>query len=172
MLEFSQPTGETFSWLMNDPRFSDYWSAWRDDFWPKRHGLGLERLSHITVVVRDVDAARGFYTDVLDADPLPRQEATVPDADAAFVRVGDDTILELVHPHDESSVLGQELATVGQSVTGVTFKVRDAAKAAAHLRAQQAPVAFADEREVALDRARTWNTDFRFTTRVVEGDPR
>jgi catechol 2,3-dioxygenase-like lactoylglutathione lyase family enzyme len=171
MLEFNESTDE-FRTDRRDPRFSEHWAALRDDFWPRRHPLGLERLSHITVVVHDVVAARRFYIDVLDAIPLPDQTSSIPDADASFVMVGEDTVVELVHPRDASSLTARELDTVGQCVIGVTFKVRDIARAAEHLTQQSAPVLNVAEHEILLDRERTWNTDYRFTDLDLIGDPR
>jgi catechol 2,3-dioxygenase-like lactoylglutathione lyase family enzyme len=172
MLEFTQPD-EPFGWHRNDPRFTPSWRDFSREFWTNGHALGLERLSHLTVVVHDVDAARRFYTDVLDAEPLPEQgERAAPDAESTFVLVGEDTVLELAQPRDDSSVLGRELADVGQCVTGVTFKVVDAAQAAQHLTLRQAPVATTGDHEITLDRTRTWNTDYRFTDLSLVGDPR
>ena len=171
MLEFYDP-GDPAQATLNDPRFSPRWPPLRDDFWPRRHQLGLERLSHITVVVRDLDAARAFYVDVLDSVPLEDQESSVADADASFVMVGEDTVLELVHPRDPSSIAARELDTVGQCVIGVTFKVRDIEQASEHLTRQEAPVLNVSEHEILLDRKRTWNTDYRFTDVGLVGDPR
>ena len=39
---------------IHDPRFTDGWSG---DYWRVEHPLGIERMSHVTVVVRDVDRA-------------------------------------------------------------------------------------------------------------------
>ena len=171
MLEFNDP-GDPSRAFLNDPRFSPHWPALRDDFWPTRHPLGLERLSHITVAVHDVAAARSFYVDVLDAIPLAEQTSSMPDADASFLMVGEDTVVELVHPRDASSLVARELDTVGQCVTGVTFKVRDIGRAAEHLTRQSAPVLTVAEHEILLDRERTWNTDYRFTDVELVGDPR
>jgi catechol 2,3-dioxygenase-like lactoylglutathione lyase family enzyme len=171
MLEFYDP-GNPADAILNDPRFSPHWAPLRDDFWPRRHQLGLERLSHITVVVRDLDAARAFYVDVLDSVPLDDQASSVADADASFVRVGEDTVLELVHPRDPSSIAARELDSVGQCVLGVTFKVGDIERASEHLTRQEAPVLTVSEHEILLDRKRTWNTDYRFTDVGLVGDPR
>jgi catechol 2,3-dioxygenase-like lactoylglutathione lyase family enzyme len=170
MLEFSE-SGD-YGWYRRDPRFSAYWPAFRDDFWPTRQGLGIERLSHITVVVNNCADAARFYRDVLDAVPLPEQDATVDGAESAFVMVGEDTVLELAQPCDESSLVANELRTVGQCVTTVTFTVRDVGAAEEHLRFHGAPIATADERLVTLDRTRTWNMDYRFTDVALTGDPR
>ncbi len=94
------------------------------------------------------------------------------DTDASFVMVGEDTVLELVHPRDSSSIAARELDTVGQCVIGVTFKVRDIEQASEHLTRQTAPVLTVSEHEIVLDRTRTWNTDYRFTDVGLAGDPR
>ena len=169
MLEF-QETGGVFPSI--DPRFSDHWPAFRDDYWPKRHPLGVERMSHITVVVHDVEQARTFYTDVLDAVSLDDQASTVPDADARYVLVGEDTVIELARPRDAGSPAGRDLATVGQHPVAVTFTVRDLEQAAGHLERAQAPVIAVGDHDVVLDRTRTWNTEYRFTDRSLAGDPR
>ena len=93
------------------------------------------------------------------------------DADARFVMVGEDTVVELVHPRDPSSLAARELDTVGQCVIGVTFKVRDIGRAVEHLTRQSAPVLTVAEHEILLDRERTWNTDYRFTDVGLVGDP-
>jgi catechol 2,3-dioxygenase-like lactoylglutathione lyase family enzyme len=171
MLEFSE-TGGQYPFEKVDPRFSPHWPAFRDDFWPKRHRLGLERLSHVTVVVHDVTEATRFYTDVLDGKSLDEQPSTVGDADSAFVLVGEDTVLELAQPRDPSSVIARELDTVGQCVTTVTFRVRDLDQAAVHLTQAQAPVVSVAEHQVVLDRTRTWGAEYRFTDQSLAGDPR
>src|SRR5262249_40617471 len=148
--------------------------SWRDfsrEFWTEGHALGVEHLSHLTVVVHDVDEAHRFYAELLDAQPLPAQPGTTG-TDSNFVLVGEDTVLELAYPTDDSSVLGRELAQVGQCVTGVTFKVVDAARAAEFLTLRQAPVVETGDHDVTLDRGRTWNTAYRFTDLPLVGDPR
>ena len=70
MLEFHPATGGHWEGL--DPRFRAEWPAFRDDVLVGHHPLGLQRLSHITVVVDDLAAAEKFYVEVLDAAPLAR----------------------------------------------------------------------------------------------------
>ena len=172
MLEFTQPD-EPFGWHRNDPRFTPSWRDFSREFWTNGHALGVERLSHLTLVVHDVGEAQRFYTDVLDAQLLPDQgDGGTPGTESTFVLVGEDTVLELAHPTDDASVLGRELAQVGQCVTGVTFKVVDAARSAQFLTLRQFPVAATEDHEITLDRARTWNTDYRFSDLPLVGDPR
>ena len=54
MLEFHPATGGT--WENVDPRYRPEWDAFRDSYWPQ-HPLGVVRMSHITVVTGDLDAA-------------------------------------------------------------------------------------------------------------------
>lgn len=166
MLEFSPvPT------MMADPRIHPEWDAFRRSYWPS-HPLGLERMSHVTVLVHDVDKAAGFYVDVLDAVALSETRATVPGSDVRYVLVGEDTVLELARPRDASSPAGRELEEVGQGAVAVTFQVRDIAAAEAHLRMWDTPIAGVDGDTVTLDRARTWGVEYRFTTAGLAGDPR
>jgi catechol 2,3-dioxygenase-like lactoylglutathione lyase family enzyme len=168
MLEFS-PVNASNS--LPEPRFADSWSAFRREYWPN-HPLGLERLSHVTILVRDLEQATNFYVDVLDGVLLSESAATIEDTDVRFVLVGEDTVLELAQPRDPASAAGQELAEVGQGAVAATFKVRDVARAERHLRAWDAPVSTSDPTTVVLDRKKTWGLEFRFTTTALAGDLR
>src|SRR5713101_5074382 len=64
-LEFAVIGGNTI-----DPRLQPAWSS---EFWRERHPLGIERASHITVVVRDLAIAKRFYCDVLGAKLFDEQ---------------------------------------------------------------------------------------------------
>jgi len=170
MLEFFEVPAEPGYWV--DPRFSPEWPAFRDDFWAGRHPLGVVRLSHITVVVHDRTEAARFFVDVLDAVPLPEQASRVDDADATFVLVGEDTVLELAQPRSDACPIARDLEVVGQGVTGITFQVRDIERALAYLEPRQSPVARRDVHELTFDLARTWGTEYRLTDRVLDGDLR
>ena len=169
MLEFSDPSGH---WFAGDPRFSPHWDEFARDYWGNRHPLGVQRLSHITVAVHDHAAARAFFVDVLDSVALDPQPATVDHATSSFVLVGEDTVIELTQPDSPASPIAPVLDTVGESVVGVTFTVRDLEQAAEHLALAEAPVASTTNRDIRLDAAKTWNTEYRFTEHVLAGDPR
>jgi catechol 2,3-dioxygenase-like lactoylglutathione lyase family enzyme len=169
MLEFHPATGGP--WETVDPRFRPEWDAFRDGFWPG-HPLGLVRMSHITVVTGDLDAADELYVGVLDAQPLPEQPATVVGATSRHYLVGEDTVVEMLDPGDNDTLAARDLARVGPSVTGVTFTVRDLAAAADWMSVFETPIAEVTEAEIRLDVARTWGCEYRFTERVLTGDPR
>jgi catechol 2,3-dioxygenase-like lactoylglutathione lyase family enzyme len=169
MLEFHPSEG---FWEGLDPRFRPEWDAFRDAFWAQNHPLGLQRISHVTVVVEDLPAAEKFYVDVLDAVPLPDQAATIPGGVARHVVVGEDTIIELLAPGDGDSVAARDLARVGPSVTGITMTVKDVQEAAGWLERLGDTVAEVTDHEIRLDVDRTWGCEYRFTDRVLVGDPR
>ena len=168
MLEFSVPN----LWHARDPRFSPHWKEFAQDFWGNRHPLGVQRLSHITVVVSDHAAARAFFVDVLDSVALDTQASTVEHADASFVLVGEDTVMELAQPTDVASPVASVLDQVGQCVVGMTFTIRDIEQASEHLALCEAPVLATTDHDIRLDASKTWNTEYRFTERVLAGDPR
>lgn len=171
MVEFHTPSTPGFASM--DPRFSTGWQGFRDDYWPRRHGLGLQRTSHVTILVRDVGQATDFYAGVLDGTCLPAQRSRIDGVDSEFVLLGEDTVVELARPRDDSSSLGRELAAVGEGPIGVTFLVADIDQAAAHLeRAEAAPVAEVSDRDIVLDRSQTWGVEWRFTDEILVDDPR
>ena len=170
MLEFFPYPHEIWDGL--DPRMRPEWAPFRDAFWATHHPLGLQRMSHITIVVNDLAAAEKFYVELLDATPLPDQPATYPDATSRYVVVGEDTVVELLSPADADSRPGRDLANVGESVIGASFTVRDVAKALEHVTRMSAPVATSSDHEIVFDVERTWGCEYRLTDRVLTGDPR
>ncbi|HLN16272.1 MAG TPA: VOC family protein [Acidimicrobiales bacterium] len=166
MLEFS-----TSTWSQSgDPRFSPRWDDFARDYWAHRLPLGLERLSHITTVVRDRDAAREFYTGALDAVVLPEQ----PGIDAAtshFVVVGEGVVFELAEPSGPGRP-ADELERCGEGVIGVTFKVRDLDAARTYLANREAGEIHEGPGRLSFDASRTWGCEYAFGDRALEGDRR
>jgi catechol 2,3-dioxygenase-like lactoylglutathione lyase family enzyme len=115
-----------------DPRLKPQWSntPWRE------HPLGIERASHIGVVVRDLSAAQRFYCQVLDGTLL-HEERTEGRKQSAFVAVGEDTVVELVQPLASSSLEGRELEKNGEGIYSLIFKTRDLGRAQQFLQAQR-----------------------------------
>ena len=112
-----------------DPRFRPGFST---AYWSDEHPLGVERVAYMTVVVRDLEAAVGFYSGVLGGEVLRRGRGSDA-ADSAFVRVGEDTVIELARPDDEHSRAGRDLARNGEIMHSVTFRVRSLDAARRHL---------------------------------------
>jgi len=84
------------------------------------HRLG--RVHHIAVVVRDLDAALGFYRDILGlpvelVQSMPHDMVTI-----AFLTIGESK-LELVMPTDGSTGVARFLASKGEGFHHVCFEV-------------------------------------------------
>jgi Glyoxalase/Bleomycin resistance protein/Dioxygenase superfamily len=103
-----------------DPRFQP---AWSNAYWREQHPLGIERTSHVTVVVRDLPAAKRLYCDILQGK-LMCEEETSGRKRSAFVAVGEDTVVELAQPLSASSAEGRDMEQNGEGLYSVTFKTR------------------------------------------------
>jgi hypothetical protein len=169
MLEIFEP-GEHRT---TDPRFAAHWPAFCDEFWTEGQSLGLRRLSHVTVVVADHRATARFYVDVLDSVKLPEQSSSVVGAEATFVMVGEDTVVELAQPMTKECPIRSDLETVGECVTGATFTVKDVDAVVARLAvAQRLPAWTQTACRIDFDRASTWNCQYTLTEDNLVGDPR
>jgi methylmalonyl-CoA/ethylmalonyl-CoA epimerase len=86
----------------------------------------LGRVHHVAVIVRDMDAALGFYRDTLG---LPLELLLPIESDGvriAFLPVGESRI-ELVEPTDEATGVARFLANKGEGFHHVCFEVEDLA---------------------------------------------
>lgn len=151
----------------NDPRFTPGWSA---DFWRKEQPLGIEGMSHLTTIVSDLDRARSFYRDVMDA-PVFHEEVG-PDRRSAFVLVGTETVVELAQPTSDDSRLGQDLARHGELPHALTFKVSDLDAAERHVRSVDIGIAERSDTTIVVEPADMCNAVIGFTDRRLPGDPR
>jgi methylmalonyl-CoA epimerase len=88
----------------------------------------LGRVHHVAVVVRDLDAALGFYRDTLGLPlelvlPVPSDRVRI-----AFLPVGESSI-ELVEPTDDTTGVARFLEARGEGFHHVCFEVPDIAAA-------------------------------------------
>jgi len=87
---------------------------------------GLGRVHHVAVVVRDLDAALGFYRDTLGMPlelvlPVPSDQVRI-----GFLTVGESRI-ELVEPTSDDTGVARFLASRGEGFHHVCFEVPDVA---------------------------------------------
>jgi extradiol dioxygenase family protein len=142
---------------------------WTGAFWSDEHPLGLLGMSHLTTVVSDLDRARSFYENQLDAPAF--FEETTADRHSVFALVGDDTVVEIAQPTDPDSPLARDLAEHGELPYAMTFKVRDLDAAARHI--ESTGIRFSREGDtITLDSTDMHNAVVAFTTRQLPGDPR
>jgi catechol 2,3-dioxygenase-like lactoylglutathione lyase family enzyme len=150
-----------------DPRFAPEWS---DDHWRNDHPLGLQRVSHITVLVRDLDRARSLFAGSLGGRVVHERD---DDVDArAYVLVGTHTMVELLQPKDASSDWGRELERNGELPNAVTFLVRDLTAAEQHVAKAGARIARRGDGWFTADPSDTFNAVLTFSTQRIPGDPR
>jgi predicted enzyme related to lactoylglutathione lyase len=158
--------GKGQHWIERDPRFQPDWSGERWSQGP----LGIEHLSHMTTIVRDLPAARRFYKNVLGARVF--HETSSADATCAYVLVGTDTVIELASPIHEGSRMAADLASHGEMPHSATFRVRDLDAAERHVSRLGIGVAERVEGTLVLDPGSCYGAVWCFTDRDLPGDPR
>ncbi len=151
-----------------DPRLQPAWSS---EYWRERHPLGIERSSHITVVVKDLPAAKSFYCDVLGASAM-HEEETAGRKRSAYVAVGEDTVVELAHPLSTNSAEGQDLDRNGEGIHALTFKTKNLARAAEFLGSKGMRPEKDGAASVVLGSDQAFGMVVGFTERMLPNDPR
>lgn len=150
-----------------DPRFEPNWSnaPWRE------HPLGLERASHIGVVVRDLSAAQRLYCKVLGGT-LIHEEEIQGRKKSAFVSIGEDTVLELIQPHTSTSVEGRDLEKNGEGIHSLIFKTKNLGKAQDFLKANSLQPEPDGADTIVLGPNQAFGMVVGFTQRTLPNDPR
>ena len=151
-----------------DPRFEPGWS---NALWREQHPLGIERASHITVVVRDMPSAKRLYCDVLGGK-LIHEEQAAGRKESAFVAIGEDTVVELARPLSSVSLEGREMEANGEGVYALTFKTRDLARAGDFLRSKGLRPDADGADSIVLGKDQAFGMVVGFTRRALPNDPR
>jgi hypothetical protein len=151
-----------------DPRLQP---AWSNTFWRQQHPLGIERASHITVVVRDLPTAIRLYRDILGGRLIHEEEAAGR-KHSAFVAVGEDTVVELAQPLSTTSPEGREMEENGEGIYSVIFKTADLARANAFLRSKQLRPEPDGADSIVLGKDQAFGMVMGFTQRKLPNDPR
>jgi len=145
--------------------------GWSSAFWRERHPLGIERASHITVLVREIAPALFLYRDVLRGK-LIHEEERAGEHKSVFVAVGEDTVIEVRQPLSASSTEGRDLAQNGDSIYAVTFKTINLAKAAEFLRSKRQRIESQTGDSLVLNRDDTFGMVVGLTERAIPRDAR
>ncbi|HEY3942206.1 MAG TPA: VOC family protein [Acidimicrobiales bacterium] len=154
---------------LSDPRFEPgYNPAW----WSDHHPLQLVNSSHVTVAVNDLDRARDVYTRLLKGRLLHEGAVEITQTTSAFVAVGEDLIVELAKPLDESSPIGSDVARLGENFYSLTFKVRDLGAAETYLASKGVKTTANDGSTFFTDPDTTWGVVMGFTTATIPNDTR
>lgn len=159
---------ESATGAAGDPRFQPGWSP---QFWRDQHPLGIERTSHISVVVADLAKARAFYQSVLNGRLLQEGDASEK-GKSAYLFVGEDTVVELLQPASKGSLAGVDLERHGEILHAVTFKVKDVDAAEGYLRGKKVRTERLDRDTLVLNREDAFGAVLAFTQRPLPSDPR
>jgi catechol 2,3-dioxygenase-like lactoylglutathione lyase family enzyme len=152
---------------VHDPRFDPGWS---DAFWREEQPLGIQRLSHVTVLVADHARARGVFVDAFGGRLV--HEHGDGEESRSYVLVGTDTMVELLEPGRADSRWGRELAVNGELPNAITFLVRDLDAAERHVEKVGASISSREGDSFTADPGDTFGAVLTFTTRRIPGDPR
>jgi catechol 2,3-dioxygenase-like lactoylglutathione lyase family enzyme len=158
--------GRNDHWAGIDPRFKP---GWNTQPW-KAGPLGIERLSHMTTVVQDVEAARRFYETTLGGTVFHHEASAT--ATSVFVLVGLDTVIELAEPTDEKSRLAADLAAHGELPHSVTLLVQNLDEVESHVEKVGARVVDRSGDGLSLDPNDCFGALWQFTDRRLPDDPR
>jgi len=150
-----------------DPRFESSWSnaPWRE------HPLGIERTSHIGVVVRDLAAAKRLYCDILGGTLIHEEEISGR-KQIAFVAVGEDSVVELIQSHSPASLEGQDLEKNGEGVHSLIFKTNNLDRARDFLKAKQHQPESDGTDTIVLGPDQAFGMVIGFTQHTLPNDPR
>jgi len=150
-----------------DPRLQPGWSM---EFPRDQHPLGIERASHMTVLFRNLDDARGVYGEALGGKLIHQEESK--EKRSHFFAVGEDSVIEAVQPLSGSSPEGQGLERDGEGIFAVTFKTKDLNRAAEHLRSHKQRIEFDGANTLVINREDAFGMVLGFTDRTIPNDPR
>jgi catechol 2,3-dioxygenase-like lactoylglutathione lyase family enzyme len=158
--------GKQGYWQTGDPRFQ---AGWTTAPWAQGP-LGIQRLSHMTTVVRDLTKARAFYEGPLEGKTFHTESSG--GAERAFVLVGTDTVIELAQPTSEASRLAADLAAHGELPHSATFQVADLDAVEKHTDTLGVRVADRSDGTLTLDPNDTFGAVWSFREAALPGDPR
>jgi hypothetical protein len=149
-----------------DPRrASDFDINW----WRNDHPLGIERIQSIGVSVDALDQARELYAGRFGWRELSTRHEPVDEAECAAFWIG-NAVIEAMQPNRPDSALAHHRRDM-QGIYCITFKVRSAAQAGAHLRELGFKLV-GDDRRFAIDPAQAYGRLIYFTDELIENDPR
>jgi catechol 2,3-dioxygenase-like lactoylglutathione lyase family enzyme len=151
-----------------DPRLEPGWSS---ASWREQHPLGIERASHITVVVKDMPSAKRLYRDVLGGKVVHEEQAAGR-KESTFVAIGEDTVVELARPLSSAGLEGREIEANGAGIYALTFKTRDLAKAGDFLRSKGLRPDPEGADSIVLGKDQAFGMVVGFTRRALPNDPR
>lgn len=88
----------------------------------------LTEIDHVAIAVADLDAAIAWYADVFGATLTHREVVESDGVEEALLAVA-DSFIQLLSPTTETSTVAKYLATKGEGIHHVGYRVADCAVA-------------------------------------------
>jgi catechol 2,3-dioxygenase-like lactoylglutathione lyase family enzyme len=125
----------------------------------------------MTIVVRDLPAAKRLYVDVLNGKLIHEAE-TAGRKRSAFVAVGEDSVVELVQPFAADSAEARDLEQNGEGIHALTFKTRNLKSATEFLRSRGLRPETDAAGSISLGADQAFGMVIGFTDQPLPHDPR
>ena len=154
--------------MPNDLRLRPEWSP---DWWRDHHPLGIEKLSSVATATDNLEAAKKFYSEVFEFEPLGERNLESEGAKAAAFRVG-DFVLEVMQPVTKDTPLADFVASHGGGVYSLNFKVKSLAAAADYLKSKNLRLIGDPNRRFSIDPRDSFGGRFTFLSEELPNDPR
>ncbi|GAB5538198.1 MAG: methylmalonyl-CoA epimerase [Salibacteraceae bacterium] len=84
----------------------------------------MEKIEHIGIAVKDLDAANKTYTKLLGQEPYKLETVDSEGVSTSFFKVG-DTKIELLQATDESSAIARYLEKRGEGIHHIAYAVEN-----------------------------------------------
>ncbi len=95
----------------------------------------LTEIDHVAIAVRDLEAAVAYYRDTFDAEVTHREVVERDGVEEALLRVA-GSYIQLLTPVRDDSPVAKSLATRGEGLHHVGYRVADCAAALARVKAE------------------------------------
>ncbi len=95
----------------------------------------LTEIDHVAIAVHDLEAAIAYYRDTFDAEVTHREVVEHDGVEEALLRVA-GSYIQLLTPVRDDSPVAKSLATRGEGLHHVGYRVADCAAALARVKAE------------------------------------
>jgi methylmalonyl-CoA/ethylmalonyl-CoA epimerase len=99
----------------------------------------FDRVDHVGIAVRDLEAAIAFYERAFGVTPSHRETVEEQGVEEAMIRVGESWI-QLLRPLGPDTPVGKYIEKRGEGVHHVGYGVSDLAGVLAHLKSEGVPL--------------------------------
>lgn len=154
--------------MPNDPRLRPDWSA---DWWRDVHPLGIEKLSSIEVATGDLEAAKRFYREVFEFQPIGERTLD-EEASAVAAFFAGDFVFEVLRPLTRGTPVADLVDKRGGGIYALSFKVKSPAKAADYLKSKNLRLLGDTNRRFTIDPRDAFGARFTFLGEELPNDPR